>query len=129
MSLSFLRLLGNRRCLHARKALGRHHHKKLACEQLEERRVLATLSVNVAGENPSSGTLNDGDLTLREAIIYVNQDSAPQSQDLMQIDDFGGTEPLGTNDKIVFESSVTGSIILTLGEIDRWRSRDREPVR
>ncbi len=78
----------------------RHRH-----EQLEDRRMLALLAVSV--NNDGLIAPNDGDLSLREAIAYVNGTANPQGDDV-HID---LTEPLGTNDTIVFAPSLDGKTI------------------
>ncbi len=70
-------------------------------EHLEDRRMLATLTVSVDYDGLID--TDDGTLTLREAIAYVNGDAQPELPDLSQID---LTEAFGTNDKIVFDPSL-----------------------
>jgi len=71
-------------------------------ESLEDRRVLATLTVNA--DYDSMADIDDGNLTLREAIRVVNDDYNPvlSNGDNLQINTFGGNEPIGTNDTIIF---------------------------
>jgi len=100
----------------------------LSLERLEDRRMLATVTVTTLAENPSLAIVDDGQITLREAIQYVNGDFLPieNGLDLAQIDgEFKRDDPT-QDDKIIFESSVTGSIILTLGEIDIRREVEIE---
>ncbi len=81
-------------------------------EQLEDRRLLATISVTLASDAASPA--DDGEITLREAITYVNTQVVPPN-DLATING-----NLGTNDKIVFDPSVFASpqtITLTAGEL------------
>jgi hypothetical protein len=88
--------------------------RRLRFEGLEDRRLLATLTVGAFGansENPTSIPVNNGVLTLREAIDYVNQTVNAQPLDAQRINTFGGTQPLGTNDKIIFDSSLNGQTI------------------
>lgn len=81
--------------------------RKVRFESLEDRRMLAVLTVNSSDDFASNN--DDGILTLREAIAVINEayDPGIPGGDLLQIDDLGGTEPLGTNDKIVFETDTT----------------------
>ena len=80
--------------------------RQLRHEHLEDRRMLATLTVNV---DTDGGITNDGNLLLREAIAYVNGDENPLALDRAQIDE--SVEPLGTNDTILFDSSLNGGAI------------------
>ncbi len=85
--------------------------RSLKVELLESRRVLATLLVNSAsdGASPSNASdLDDGNLTLREAVRIVNGDYEPTSinGDPTQIDDFS---TIGTNDIIKFDPEVFGN--------------------
>jgi hypothetical protein len=75
--------------------------------------MLATLTVNIDGDGIVT---NNGQLTLREAIAYVNGTDTPGSLDSAQIDET--QDQLGTNDKIVFSSGLNGeTITLTQGEL------------
>lgn len=76
--------------------------RKITSERLEDRRMLATLVVN--SDADTLLPVNDGDLTLREAIQYVSGEVVP-SLDRLAFD-FAN---LGTNDRIVFDDSVFGS--------------------
>lgn len=80
-------------------------------ELLEDRRMLAVLTVNSFADSASN--IDNGTLTLREAIAVVNDAYNPFliNGDLLQIDDLGGAEPIGTNDKIVFAQSLSGKTI------------------
>ena len=92
--------------------------RSLGVERLEDRRVLATLTVNVTSDaalDSFGDGLDDGSLTLREAIAAANGTYTPvnPSGDLLQIDQT--TDPLGQNDVIVFDfdadpafSGITG---------------------
>jgi hypothetical protein len=60
------------------------HPNRLGFERLEDRRVLATLTVSVSSDGPIAN--NDGNLTLREAIAYVNGTSEADAGDLVHID-------------------------------------------
>ncbi|TWT88714.1 hypothetical protein Mal64_22020 [Pseudobythopirellula maris] len=93
-------------------------------EALEDRRVLATLTIN--SDADAFSNVNDGSLTLREAIDIVNGDYLPADipgspDDREQIDN---VSLLGTNDRIVFDSSLfgapgtPGSIDLIHGELE-----------
>jgi len=81
--------------------------KSLCIEPLEDRRMLAVLTVNAIFDQ--DGIVNDGTLTLREAIAYVNQTAIAESQDGNQI-----VGIIGQNDLIVFDQSLSGKRI-TLG--------------
>ncbi|MDC0936619.1 hypothetical protein OAS39_10055 [Pirellulales bacterium] len=86
--------------------------RRLRYENLEDRRMLATLTVTVADDFIDE---DDGILTLREAIGYVNDDIVPIGDEFNNIE---LTEGFGTNDTIVFSSALAGSTIeLTGGEI------------
>ena len=87
--------------------------RRLRHEILEDRRMLATLTVNVDYDVSSNN--DDGSLTLREAIAVVSGTFTPTDQngDKTQIDIIA--EPLGTNDKIVFALSPNKDTI-TLGK-------------
>jgi hypothetical protein len=80
-------------------------------EQLEDRRVLATIPVTLTSDalNP----VNDGEITLREAISYVNGDPVPLAD--RSVFDFAN---LGTNDTITFAPGLSGDIDLTQGQIN-----------
>ena len=97
----------------ARSSSGLSDHRRLRHEPLEDRRMLATLTVNVLHDNVdmSGNPLDEGDLTLRDAIAYVNQAFSPGSFDDAQIETFNNTEPLGINDKIIFDPSLNGGTI------------------
>lgn len=66
--------------MHRLKENGRSYSTRLRIEALESRRMLATLTVNTdsdvvdASGNP---LINDGNLTLRDALAYVNGDAQP----------------------------------------------------
>lgn len=49
--------------------------RKSSFERLEDRRVLATLTVSLATD--AQTPVEDGKLTLREAIQYINEDFIP----------------------------------------------------
>ncbi|MCA9242175.1 MAG: hypothetical protein KDA37_18315 [Planctomycetales bacterium] len=85
---------------------------RLVFEQLEDKRVLATLTVS---SDSDSGVVDpdDGIVTLREAIQYVNKDYLltgveADAQTFSYLD-------LGTNDKIVFANGIS-SIQLSYNE-------------
>ncbi len=92
----------------ARRTSGFFGHRRLRHELLENRRMLATLTVNVIHDNVEiDGTplRDDGDLTLRDAIAYVNGIATPGSLDIESngVVHIDLTEPLGTNDTILFD--------------------------
>ena len=90
--------------------------RTLRHEQLEDRRMLATLTVST---NTDSSVLpvNDGILELREAITYVNGAIPGADDRTAWIDE--SVDPLGTNDTILFDSSLAGgTILLTEGDLD-----------
>ncbi|MCA9238855.1 MAG: hypothetical protein KDA37_01590 [Planctomycetales bacterium] len=72
-------------------------------EPLEDRRLLAIIPVSLYADAENPTDLDNG-ITLREAITYVNTRDVPAG-DLARID---LTDPLGTNDRIDFDSSVFG---------------------
>jgi hypothetical protein len=71
--------------------------------------MLATLTINVASDFASE--VDNGLLTLREAISAVNGTYTPTAQngDTVQIDE--SEDPLGQNDAIVFASNLDGATI------------------
>ncbi|MCO6043794.1 hypothetical protein NG895_07730 [Aeoliella sp. ICT_H6.2] len=94
----------------------RYGHRRLKCEALEDRRVLAVVTVTQAGD-PGIDT-DDNAIDLREAIAYVNLDEVPVS-DVNHID---LTEGWGQNDKIIIPSSIGSTITLTEGQMEIERS-------
>jgi hypothetical protein len=80
--------------------------RRLRIEPLEDRRVLATLTVNVATDTHIN---TDGNLTLREAIEVIAQGSTTGLDSTTITNQISGS--LGTNDTIVFDSSLSGSTI------------------
>ncbi len=86
---------GWRRCL---------HH-----EQLEDRSMLATLTVNITADTVPT---NDGNLSLREAIAYVSGTANPLPVDLAS-GRIQGT--LGQNDTIQFASNLINATITITG--------------
>ena len=85
----------------------------LRFEQLEDRRMLATIPVSLATDAANPTDLDNG-ITLREAITYVNTGDVPNGDQALI--DF--TEALGTNDKIIFDSTLSGdTITLTEGQL------------
>jgi hypothetical protein len=102
----------HRRKTRRRLSRNQGHSRPLRFEALEDRRVLAVLLVGAAGansENPTSTPVDDGVLTLREAIGYVNGTSNPQNLDLQRIDQ--SQDILGVNDTIIFDPSLSGQTI------------------
>ena len=86
---------------HSRTLRRRHARRRVLMEALEDRRLLATLTVNSALDNLTGG---DGLVTLREAIIAANGDS---TTDLAQTGSGADT--------IVFDPSLNGTpIMLTI---------------
>ena len=91
--------------------------RRLAIEQLEDRRLLATITVDSEADN----TTADTELTLREATLLVNEagDAATALgraltvEEAAQIDDV--TEAFGTNDTIEFDATLSGQTILLGG--------------
>ena len=75
-------------------------------ERLEDRTLLSTLTVNSLADNQTAG---DGNFTLREAIANANSDA----------DTTGGDGLAGSGaDEIVFAAGLTGTINLTLGQLE-----------
>ena len=70
-------------------------------EALEDRRVLATLTVNSDADDGTGG------LTLREAIEAVNTATLPTGGDAAQVD---LSEAFGTNDTILFADSLFDTV-------------------
>jgi hypothetical protein len=93
-------------CLRAKK---RRHSatvlssRSLRFERFEERRLLATLTVNLTSDGALS---DDGNLTLREALAYVNQTAVAGPYDSARIQG-----DLGVDDQIVFESALSGATV------------------
>ena len=86
------------------RAIGWSHFRRLAFEPLEARRLLAVLTVNSLEDNVVA---DDGLVTLREAILAANTDTATDLQ-----------ESGSGADEIRFASSLSGgSILLTAGEL------------
>ena len=85
-----------------RQATPRRRKLQKLVEALEDRRVLASLLVNSAADNVAAG---DGQVTLREAIIAANTDTAT---------DLGDVGNLA--DTITFDPSLAGTpIVLAIG--------------
>lgn len=100
---AFLYFLSSAMSIRARR------ERTLRFDRLEDRRVLATLTVNVAADSALSVDgegIDDGDLTLREAFAIVNGTYEPVGAlgDVSQIDET--IDPLGVADRIVFDSTV-----------------------
>lgn len=95
-----------------RRTLPNRHRFTLHFEQLEGRKVLATLTVNVADDfELVNGAGNDNrQLTLREAVAYVNNPTLAGPLDRQQIDETA--DPLGVNDRIVFANGVNDEVNL-----------------
>lgn len=86
-------------------------YSALSIEWLEDRRVLATLIVNSNTDAAliSGAGVNDGLLTLREAVAVVNGTYLPPASTPAPNEDSDQIiGPIGANDKIVFDSSVFG---------------------
>jgi hypothetical protein len=99
--------------------VGQIHERHPRFENLEDRRVLATLTVNLPGD--AAVPIDDGNLTIREAIAYINSDAIPGPQDrTARIDE--SVDLLGVNDKIVFESSLAYATIAIGSELSIARS-------
>jgi len=89
-------------------------------EQLEDRRMLSTIPVTLASD--AASPVDDGEITLREAIQYVNGVTVPAADQTAF--DFAN---LGTNDTIVFSTELAdglngATITLTNGELLITRS-------
>ncbi|MCA9053964.1 MAG: hypothetical protein KDA75_09015, partial [Planctomycetaceae bacterium] len=83
----------------------RQSSEQLSFERLEDRMLLSTLVVNSLADNTTAG---DGLVTLREAIHAANT---------LGTTDLGDSGSIGL-DQIVFASGLSGSILLTSGELD-----------
>ncbi len=86
--------------------------RSMRFESLEDRRMLATLTVNSLSENIDLVPNNNGELTLREAIQYVNVDALAEPLDIesngvVHIDGIPGLP--GVVDKIVFDPALFAS--------------------
>ena len=81
-------------------------NRRLRVELLEDRRLLAVITVDSLFDN----TTNDGLITLREAIIAANADSVADATE--------GTQAGSGADSIDFDASLDGgTILLTSGEL------------
>ena len=102
-----------RRPRHDRRAAFGLTRSRLGAEPLEDRRLLAILTVNVLADTD----INDPDtnLSLREAISVVNAGNLDGLSPGTERNRVSG--PLGSNDTIRFTSGLTGDINLTLGQI------------
>lgn len=110
-----------------RRSRGTGGLRSLGLELLEDRRVLATLTLNVTHDDTDqfgNPLVNDGDLTLRDAIAYINGDFDPQQNDIQSngVVHIDLTEGWGTNDKIIIPSSIGSTITLTEEEMEIKRS-------
>jgi hypothetical protein len=81
--------------------------RKLRLESLEDRRVLAILTVNTTTDTHIN---TDGALTLREAIEVVAQGTTNGLDNYTATHQITGN--LGDNDKIIFDSALNGGQIL-----------------
>lgn len=112
--------LGFARRLHTRNLIGRG--VRLRGEQLEDRRVLATLVVNTTSDGPVDSS-DPSKLSLREAIAAINQQgwntsfniSAPHNSPAVG---------WGIDDRIEFDPSIFGQTISlgSEGDLDIYRS-------
>lgn len=73
--------------------------KRLRPELLEDRRMLAVITVDSLADN----TINDGLITLREAIVAANNDAIADATE--------GTQGGSGDDEIVFDTSLSGGVI------------------
>lgn len=81
-------------------------------EQLEDRRLLSTIPVTLASD--AANPVNDGKITIREAIAYVNGEFVPPED--RAIFDYAN---LGTNDTILFDPDLDGeTIVLSAGQLE-----------
>lgn len=85
------------------------YRRYLGLEHLEERSMLATLTVNIIADTVPT---NDGNLSLREAIAYVSGTAIPFSLDLASGRIQGD---FGQNDTIQFNSGLINSTITITG--------------
>ncbi len=97
------------RHLSNRRQCGRQFDRRLHVEALEDRRVLAVLTVNTAADS----VLNDVDnfLSLREAIMVVNNASTAGLNSSAELNQVDLTEPLGSNDTIRFAANLSDETI------------------
>jgi hypothetical protein len=97
------------RHLSNRRQCGRKFERRLHVEALEDRRVLAVLTVNTAADS----VLNDADnvLSLREAIMVVNNASTAGLNSSAELNQVDLTEQLGSNDTIRFAANLSGETI------------------
>ena len=102
------RLIGHARRRRS-KSIERHHHRRrLAAEPLEDRRMLAVITVDSLLDN----TTDDGLVTLREAIIAANTDALADATE--------GTQAGSGDDTIEFDTALDGGVIeldIALGEL------------
>ncbi len=85
--------------------------RRLRVEQLEDRRMMAVLTVNSAADN----TLADGLITLREAILAANNDTVADATEGVQAGSGDDTILFDTN---VFSGGSASLIRLTAGELE-----------
>jgi hypothetical protein len=106
----------------SRKTRARQPRIPLTITALEERMAPALLTVNSLIDAPVSGTTPT--LSLREAILLIDSggtatDAAGNSLIAAKASQINTTNPFGTDDTVVFDSSLTGQspIVLTQGEL------------
>jgi hypothetical protein len=106
-------LVANRRITQSHKAAQKNfdgYRRSLRHEHLEGRCMLATLTVSVTSDGGI--VVNDGNLTLREAISYANLTAAPGTADRAWIDE--SVQPLGQNDVITFATNLFTNNLATI---------------
>ncbi len=111
MSLPAKTRRGSRTIAHLRRPPAQHRftvpdRRTLTFEPLEDRRMLAVITVDSLADNTNA----DGLITLREAILAANNDGIA--------DAIEGTQAGSGEDTILFDASLDGeSITLTMGEL------------
>lgn len=119
---------GTQTCSDKFRLRNRHRSRQLRAELLEDRSMLAVLTVNtLMGDGEVSSTFNNDTLTLREAIALVNNGGPSgftlSQGELDQIDATAGQQ-WGFNDRIIFQNGLAGTLQLanvfasTPGQLD-----------
>ena len=113
MVKNFSSELRNAKCISRRRT---SDQEKLSFQSLEARRLLAALTVNSLADT----NFADAELTLRESVLLVNNGGDANAAlgrplttgEAAQVD---FTEAFGTNDKITFDSALSGETITLTG--------------
>ena len=97
----------------------RNYARRLAAEPLEDRRMLAVMTVTDLSDNTLDNLMGDGELSLREAIEAINTGA--------DVDGMGPTSGVyGTDDEIVFDPSLFAGGAQTISLADVAGARQLE---